>query len=348
MGAKVAFRVFFISYVKPFLLLACLWMLPLVARPQAGPAAHKIAPRMRVIVDNDFAGDPDGLFQLVHLLLSPSVEVRAIIGSRLGDYEPSATQADDAVRKATAVLGLLKLSGRVPVLAGANRPMPNDSTPVESAGATFIRQEALRTDTRLPLYVLCGGGLTQVASAALQAPGLADKLTLVWIGGPEYPDLALPPPPPAMPEYNVSIDPAARAVFNRTRLPLWQVPRNVYRQVLFSTAQLLTQVRPRGQVGNYLYATLNGFVTMLDERLHVNTGETYVLGDSPLVLLTALQSSVGADPSSSHYVLKQAPWLTALGTYDPNPAGRTIRVYTQLDTALLLGDFLAKLELAAR
>lgn len=31
------------------------------------------APRMRVIIDNDFSGDPDGLFQLAHHLLSPSV-----------------------------------------------------------------------------------------------------------------------------------------------------------------------------------------------------------------------------------------------------------------------------------
>ena len=39
-----------------------------------------IEPRIRVIVDNDFGGDPDGLFQLVHQVLSPSVEIRGIIG----------------------------------------------------------------------------------------------------------------------------------------------------------------------------------------------------------------------------------------------------------------------------
>jgi hypothetical protein len=29
-----------------------------------------VKPRMRVIIDNDFGGDPDGLFELVHHLLS--------------------------------------------------------------------------------------------------------------------------------------------------------------------------------------------------------------------------------------------------------------------------------------
>jgi len=113
-----------------------------------------VAPRLRVIVDNDFSGDPDGLFQLAHLLLSPSVEVRAIIGSHLkvGDgFDPSATQADNAARKAAEVVALLHLAGRVPVLAGANLGMANDSTPARSAGVDFIIKEALRTDTPLPL-----------------------------------------------------------------------------------------------------------------------------------------------------------------------------------------------------
>ncbi|QDA62356.1 nucleoside hydrolase [Hymenobacter jejuensis] len=330
---------------KHVFLLLFLGLIPLLSKEQ-GTASRAVMPRMRVIVDNDFNGDPDGLFQLVHLLLSPSVEVRAVIGSRLGDFDPSTTQADDAVKKATEVLKLLKMAGKVPVLAGANLPMPNDSTPVSSAGAEFIRQEALRTDTQLPLYVLCGGSLTQIASAALLAPSIADKLTLVWIGGPEYPDLALPPPGPVKIEFNTATDlGAARAVFNRTRLPLWQVPRDAYRQLLLPHSQLVTRVKSRGRMGTYLYNTLEAFTAMLGSQLHENTGETYILGDSPLVLLTALQSSMDADPSSSRYVRRQAPTLNAHGTYDANPSGRLIRVYTYLDSNLLFNDFFAKLEM---
>ena len=75
------------------------------AQPTSSTAV--VAPRMRVIVANDFSGDPDGLFQLVHLLLSPSVEIRAIIGShlRVGDgFDRSITQADNAAKKAREVL----------------------------------------------------------------------------------------------------------------------------------------------------------------------------------------------------------------------------------------------------
>jgi len=315
---------------------------------QKGASSALVTPRMRVIVDNDFSGDPDGLFQLTHLLLSPSVEIRAIIGSHLkvGDgFDNSPTQADNAAKQATQVLQLLHLAGKIPVLAGANTGMGNDSTPVRSAGVDFIIREALRTDTTLPLYVLCGAGLTEIASATLTEPRIADKLRLVWIGGPEYPDLALPPPHYTPLEYNLGIDlAAARAVFNRTRLPLWQVPRNAYRQVLLSYAQLRTQVQPRGAIGKYLSGSVESLMARLP-NYHLNIGETYILGDSPLVLLTALQSSFEADPSSSEYVLRPAPRLTAQGTYEFAPGARLIRVYQRLDTFLLLADFFAKLEL---
>ncbi|RZK62879.1 MAG: nucleoside hydrolase, partial [Hymenobacter sp.] len=196
-----------------------------------------------------------------------------------------------------------------------------------------------------PLYVLCGAGLTEIASAALTDPRIADHLTLVWIGGPEYPDLALPPPHYTALEYNLGIDvAAARAVFNRTRLPLWQVPRDAYRRVLLPQSQLLTRVKPQGPIGAYLTTTLDGLLAKL-RQYGLDLGETYILGDSPLVLLTALQSSFEADPSSSDYALKLAPGITQAGLYEVNLAGRPIRVYHHLDTNLLLNDFFAKLEL---
>jgi purine nucleosidase len=77
----------------------------------------------------------------------------------------------------------------------------------------------------------------------------------------------------------------------------------------------------------------------------VNVGEVYILGDSPLVLLTALQSSFEADPSSSEYVTKMAPLINQQGDYMFNTNGRNIRVYTRLDTQLMLNDFFAKLQL---
>ncbi len=320
---------------------------PIVTFGQLPTSMAAVSPRMRVIVDNDFSGDPDGLFQLAHLLMSPSVDIRAIIGSHLkvGDgFDPSRTQADNAAKKAGELLKVMAVKQNIPVFAGSNTAMVNDSTPVKNEAVKFIIREALRTDTKLPLYVVCGAGLTEAASAVLTNPAIAGKFTLVWIGGPEYPDLALPPPGYSDPEYNLNIDiSAAKVIFNRATVALWQVPRNVYRQCLLPYAQLLVKVKPRGKIGGYLSGVLENLMTRIQR--FINIGETYVLGDSPLVLLTALQSSFEPDPSSSTYVVRQAPGINQAGSYVFNHQGRPIRVYTHVDTNLMFTDFFAKLEL---
>jgi len=303
-------------------------------------------PRARVIIDNDFSGDPDDLFQFVHHVLSPSVSIPFVIGSHLppGDVlDPSDQQATNAARIARDVLELLGASDRIPVHEGSNHGLTSPTSPIDNDAARAIVAEALRDDTDTPLYVALGAGLTALASAHLLEPRIADRLTAVWIGGPEYPELA-DAPPDAMPvEYNLLIDLAAgQAIFNHSAVPLWQVPRDVYRQCLISKAELDLRVRPCGNVGRYLAESLD-HVSEVMEQHGRNLGETYALGDSPLVLLTALQSAFEPSPSSSAYVTRPMPTLSANGQYIENDAGRPVRVYTRVDTRLMFEDFFHKL-----
>jgi len=307
-----------------------------------------VKPRMRVIIDNDFGGDPDGLFELVHHLLSPSVEIRAIIGSHLrpGDgFDRSTETAMHAKQKIEEVLGIMNMSGKYPVYQGSNNPLENDSVPQQSEAAKAIIKEAMRDDTNLPLYVVCGAGLTDLASAYLFEPKIASRLTLIWIGGPEYTDLAPPPPGYTSLEYNLGIDiKAGQVIFNKSAIPVWQVPRSSYRQVMMPYSSLLLKVKTQGKIGEYLTAALERVMKM-GVKYNFNLGEIYIVGDSPLVLLTALQSSFEADPSSSKYVLRPSPFINSQGLYEVNHQGRNIRVYTQLDVHLLLDDFYSKLVL---
>lgn len=304
-----------------------------------------VSPRARVIIDNDFGGDPDGLFQLVHHVLSPSVEIRAIIGSHIKVFGAGPKTAAYACAVADEVLKTMNLSGRYPLLKGADSSLADIKTPRVSEGAQAIVKEAMRQDTKQPLYVVCGAGLTTIASALLMEPAIAQKIILVWIGGAEYSDIAIPPPGFTPVEYNLDIDiKAAQVVFNVSQVPLWQVPRNVYRQALMSYAELQTQVKTKGEVGKLLAGKLEEVMKMA-QKYNFNIGETYVIGDSPLVLFTALQSSFEPDPASSFYVLKTAPMITDSGLYQYNHKGRSIRVYTQIDNRLMFGDFIAKLAL---
>lgn len=311
--------------------------------------ASLVSARARVIIDNDFSGDPDDLFQTAHHLLCPSVEIPFVIGSHLsvGDpWDPSTTQATNAAAKSNELLGVMGMAGRVKALTGSELGLVDTKTPQRTAAAEAIVAEAMRDDRR-PLYYAAGAGLTDLASAWLMQPRIAERLTLVWIGGPEYADLASPPPGSKGPEYNLRIDiTAGQVIFNESTIPIWQVPRNTYRQMLFTHAEMQTQVRPLGPLGAYLTDSIERVMRWTGE-IGFHIGDTYVLGDSPLVTLTALQSSFEADPSSSQYVVRPAPRLDEQGQYVARSDGRPIRVYTQIDTRLTFGDMIARLKLFA-
>ncbi|MCX7285018.1 MAG: nucleoside hydrolase [Novosphingobium sp.] len=325
---------------------AMLRMMTAVPAILAWPGGLRAAPdlrRYRVIADNDYAGDPDGLVQLAHHLKSPSIEVRMIIGSHMHANEPWAKsdhQATDSANRARELLDVMKLAGKVPVIAGAELAMPSARAAARSAATDAIIAEAMRDDP-LPLFYCAGAGLTDLAMAWLIEPRIARRLTLVWIGGPEYPGVGIPVPKASPGEYNLTIDIlAAQAVFNRSDIPIWQVPRNTYRRMLFSMAEL-RQMKSNGGTGAWLAGKIDG-VSAEAARFGLKVGEAYALGDSPLVTLTALQSAFEADPSSSDYVMMPAPTVRDDGTCEANPQGRPIRVYTVIDTRLTFGDMLAK------
>ena len=316
----------------------------------SAPFQPPAGPRFRVISDNDYAGDPDGLFQLAHHLLSPSVEMRAVIGSHLavGDpFDPSGTSAANGAISAQRIVDLLGLGDDLSVIAGSELPLTSTAEPIHSAAAELIVAEAMRTDTSLPLFVVLGAGLTELASAYLIEPAIADKLTAVWIGGPEDTELGAVPPPGAMPiEYNLNIDLLAGQVVFDSPIPLWQVPRNAYRECIASMSELILRVQPCGDLGRHLHRTLVDVFEMVAPH-GLNMGEVYVLGDSPLVLLTALQTGFEADPASSTYArLPRRPRIADDGSYQPNTDGAPLRVYSGLDVRLMLEDLYAKLELA--
>lgn len=303
--------------------------------------------RYRVIIDNDFAGDPDDLFQLVHHLLSPSVTIPFLVSSHLGPgdlQDPSDKQAAHGVAIAERALELMGMAGDPKVLCGSETGLVDPATPIDNEAVQAIIAEAMREGTDMPLYIALGGGLTDIASALLLEPRIADRATAVWIGGPEHAGYAVTPDDADAVEYNLNIDiAAAQAVFNRTAIQIWQVPRNVYRQCLVSRAELELRVRPMGAIGGLLADSVDRQVDLMAQRIGWNLGETYALGDSPLVLLTALQSAFQPDPSSSPSTIVPTPHLNAKGQYQPNPQGRPLRLFTGVDTRLMFEDFFVKL-----
>lgn len=296
--------------------------------------------RSRVFILNDASGDPDGLFATVHALMCSSTAVTGMV-TTLNSDDPSSTPATDGVPIAQELLRLMGLAHTIPVHAGSNTKLNSRTAPQPSDGARALIAEATRTDTSLPLYVTVGGNLTDVASAYLMRPDIAGKFTLVWIGGAPYPAGGR--------EYNLMQDPiAVQVVFNDSPVEIWQVPSNAYAQNAVSDTELQLNVKPHGRIGAWLYAQLLNRLNNPPQGFP-NLGEQYVLGDSPLVLLTALTNAY--DPTgaggvgSAQYDTMYAPLVNTDGTYQARSSGRQIRVYKSVDSRLIFGDFFAKLKL---
>jgi purine nucleosidase len=282
-----------------------------------GTDGLRIAERCRVVIDNDWAGDPDGLVALAHHLLSPANRVAAVTSSHLNPvFGPPEGTAAAGAGLAQELVDLVAGPQRPAVAAGCDVPMGGGST--SSAAADAIVAEARRDDP-LPLFLVCGGPLTNVAQALRQAPDVAARLTLVWVGG------ALDP---GAPEYNRDTDArAAREVLACGDLAVWQFPVETYRRCAYSVAELEHDLGDAGRLGAWLWRRF----TDLPIPDFVQLGEVWPLGDSPPVLVTALD-----DASSA--------WTTSPA--EPGRAAR--RVYTDVDVRLLVADLLARLRLHER
>ena len=283
---------------------------------QPAPAHQQsVSPHCRVIVDNDYQGDPDGLVALAHHLLSPANRVTAITSSFLDPRFPTASpRAADGAALARELLEVAGGSPRPPVYAGSEHPFGDQSSSLASAS---IVEEASQDDD-LPLYLACGGPLTNVASALRDAPGIASRLTLIWIGG-SLDGSAF--------EYNRDTDPAAAAfVFEQPDLEIHQFPLETYRRCAYSVAELEHDLSGCGLLGRWLWSRF------CDPPGWLRVGGVWPLGDSPAVLVTALSTESSA--------------ATLLSSEDSRGARR--RVYTDLDFRLIVADMLARFRLHER
>lgn len=287
---------------------------------------------VRVITDTDVKNEADDPFAVVQTLLSPKLENVGLIAAHFGvdRVKDSMQQSYEELR---IILSKMKIEEEGLICKGAEHPMPDQETPVDSEGARLIIKEAMKEDSR-PLFVTFMGPLTDIASAYLMEPAIAGRLTVIWIGGGSYPE--------GGPEFNLKNDIHAANVLFSSTIPVWQVPKDVYEMMPVSLAELEYRVNGKGEIGTYLFDQLIRHTKEeIPRKSAFRTGETWVLGDSPAVGLLLYEHRFC-------FAWKQAPLITRDMNYVSTGLNRPIRVYQSVDARLILEDFYAKLALFAR
>lgn len=287
--------------------------------------------KIRLIIDTDAKNEADDAFAIVHALLTPKFKIKGIIASHFGTHlnRCSMQESYDEIQN---ILEIMDMPESVPVFHGSADALPNEFSPQTSEGTECIIREALTDDPR-PLFAIFLGPLTDMASAYLLEPRIANRMTAIWIGGGAWPD--------GGEEFNLKNDiHAANTIFS-SDLPLWQVPRDVYCSMRVSLAELQTRVKPCGKIGQYLFDQLVACNNHWADNPVWPLGESWVLGDSPAVGLLL-------DPHEYCFTEKPAPRILEDMVYIHRKHDRFIRIYNRIDPRFVLEDIYSKLQLNFR
>lgn len=280
----------------------------------------------RVIIDTDAKNEADDQYAIVHALLSPTLDVRGIVPAHFGTERSQTSMLDSRAE----VDLLLQLLGRddVTVANGAERAIPDESTPAPSAGADLIVAESLLASPDDPLFVTFLGPLTDMATAILTDPEIVHRdVVVVWIGGMghgadwSYPAI----------EFNLRNDIAAANVVFDSGITVWQVPATVYSMVSVGYAELEEKIGGTSKLADYLIEQLVEF----NAAHHGEPIESRSLGDSPAISLVL-------NPRGGVSRTVPAPRFGVDGGYLPG-SGHPVKVFETVDVRYLLEDMFAKI-----
>lgn len=137
-----------------------------------------------VILDTDTYNEVDDQYALAYTMLSPDkVNLLAIT---VAPFKNSRAKTPGegmelSYKEAFRIRGLVDEKSKVPIYRGSATYLPDKKTPVISEAAEQIVR--LVRESAETVYIVAIGAITNVASALLMAPDIAEKAVVIWLGG---------------------------------------------------------------------------------------------------------------------------------------------------------------------
>jgi inosine-uridine nucleoside N-ribohydrolase len=137
-----------------------------------------------MVLDTDAYNEIDDQFAIAYALRSPEkLVVKALYAAPFLN-ERSTSPLDGMEKSYNEILKLLALAGEnMPVFKGSGEYLINENEAVDSPAARDLASRAMSYTSESPLYVVAIGAITNVASALLAQPAIADRIVVVWLGG---------------------------------------------------------------------------------------------------------------------------------------------------------------------
>ena len=174
--------------------------------------------KIDVVLDTDAFNEIDDQYAISYLLRSADkLNTTAIYAAPFLNSKSSS--AGEGMEKSyNELMKILDLVGiKKETFKGSDRFMENETTPVISDAAKDLADRVKNYSPENPLYVVAIGAITNVASAILLNPQVAENTVVVWLGGHalHYHDTA---------EFNMKQDISAARVVIQSGVPYVQLP----------------------------------------------------------------------------------------------------------------------------
>lgn len=203
--------------------------------------------KIDVVLDTDTFNETDDQFALAYLLASEDkLNAKAIYAAPFfnSHSEGPADGMEKSYNEIIKILGLL--NRKTEVFRGSRSYLPDESTPVYSDAAVDLVKRAKNYSPENPLYIVSIGAITNIASALLEAPEIAENTVIVWLGGHarHFRDTK---------EFNMRQDIAAARVVIKSGAPFVQLPCNgVVNAFTISEPELNFWLKGKSELADYL------------------------------------------------------------------------------------------------
>ena len=171
-----------------------------------------------LVLDTDAYNEIDDQFAIAYLLrYAERANTKAIYAAPF--FNAKSTGPADGMEKSydeiIKLLGLMEIEREV--FRGSDSYLTDEKTPVISPAAIDLAERVKNYSAEKPLYIVAIGAITNIASAILLNPEVAQRAVLVWLGGHalHYHDTN---------EFNMKQDIAAARVVYKSGIPYVQLP----------------------------------------------------------------------------------------------------------------------------
>ena len=295
----------------------------------AADRLHMLEPptgKVRVVMDTDTFNEIDDQFALVQMLLSSDrLDVEAIYAAPFHNSRSSGP-GDGMDRSHDEIIELLSRLGMSPeglVHRGVTAYVGPDKQVRDSAAVDDLIARARSASVAQPLYVIAIAAISNIASALLKAPDIAERMVVVWLGG-----HALHWPHTV--EFNLKQDVGGAQVLFDSGVPVVLVPcMGVTSHLLSTVPEIDRYVEGHGEIGRFL-------AMRFKEYADDHVGWSKEIWDMAAVAWLL-------DPDWAPSVIVPTPILTDQITWSVDAGRHPMRCVTFIKRDPILKDFFGKL-----